>query len=365
MMYIRNFPRTLDRYIIREFLGPFFFCVIGFTVILLSGLLFQLSDLIFVKHVPAATVGRMLLYKIPGTAVLTLPIAVLFATLLSLGRLVQDSEVTVMRGSGIAFPRLIVPVILLGLAVSAVTYWASEEVVPWANHQYENTLRRIVFTEGIPVVQENVFFHGGEDRYFYIGEVSTKTNELHNILVYELGDRPFPNLITAKTGMFQDNVWVLFDGISQELDEEGFVKYETRFGRLEIITEQEAEVFLGNQRTTDEMNRRELKDHIERFQRGGLKVPSFVVDYHMKLALPMSSFIFALFGAPMTLRSRAGRSFGVALSLVVLLFYYVAVSVSRSLGANEVLPPLLSAWIVNVIFAVIGLWLIVRSDQLR
>lgn len=107
MMYIRNFPRTLDRYIIREFLGPFFFCVIGFTVILLSGLLFQLSDLIFVKHVPAATVGRMLLYKIPGTAVLTLPIAVLFATLLSLGRLVQDSEVTVMRGVELLFHGLL------------------------------------------------------------------------------------------------------------------------------------------------------------------------------------------------------------------------------------------------------------------
>src|SRR5690554_3041149 len=110
IMRMRNFPRTFDRYIAQEFSWPFLFCVIGFTVILLSGLLFELTDLIFVKSVPVATVGRLLLYKIPALVVLTLPIAALFATLFSLGRLVQDSEITVMRGSGASFPRLILPI---------------------------------------------------------------------------------------------------------------------------------------------------------------------------------------------------------------------------------------------------------------
>ena len=94
----------------------------------------------------------------------------------------------------------------------------------------------------------------------------------------------------GKTGSFVDNIWVLNDGIVQELDDEGFVSHETRFGQMEIVTDQKADVFLGNQRTTTEMYQ-ELKQHIERFQRSGLKVLSFVVDYHMKLALPMSSFI--------------------------------------------------------------------------
>ena len=273
-----GFPRKVDAYIMREFAGPFAFCVVGFTIILISGLLFELTDLIFVKSVPVETVGRMLLYKIPEMVVLTLPIAVLFGTLVSLGRLVQDSEMKVLRSSGLSFPRLMLPVCLLGFVVSGITYWAAEEVVPEANHKYENTLRRIVFTEGIPLIEENVFFYGGENRYFYIGEVDSETHELSHILVYELGQGAFPRLITAKRGSFVDNLWVLYDGIVQEMDEEGFVTHETRFGQMEIVTDQNADLFLGNQRTTNEMNRRELKQHIERFQRSGLRVLSFVVD---------------------------------------------------------------------------------------
>lgn len=357
--------KIFDRYLAQEFVGPFLFCVFGFTVVLLSGLLFQLTDLIFVNEVAVFTVGKMLLYRIPATAVMTLPIATLFATLLAVGRLVQDSELTVMRSSGVSFPRLIVPILILGLLISVGTYLASEYIVPQANHKFENILRQIIFSEGIPVVEENVFFHGGDDRYFYIGEIQTKTNEIKNILIYQLGTSTFPSIVSAKTGLFQENLWVLFDGITQELDDDGFVQFESRFQRMEIVTEQEGEIYLGNQRTVDEMSRKELGEYIERFQRGGLKVRSFVVDYHMKLALPMASFVFALFGAPLALRGKGGRSFGIVVSLIILLFYYVAISISRSLGINEFFNPIVAAWIVNVFFAVAGFALLSRADQLR
>ena len=357
--------RIFDRYMLREFAGPFLFCIGGFTVVLLSGLLFQLTDLIFVNEVAVFTVSKMLFYRIPATVVMTLPIATLFSTLLATGRLVQDSEMTVLRASGVAFPRLMIPVLILAMLISGFSFWASEKIVPWANHQFETIVRQIVFSDGVPVVQENVFFHGGEDRYFYIGEVQTKTNELKKILVYELDTTGFPSITTASTGIFQDRSWVLFDGVYQELNEEGFVQFESLFQRMEITTEQEGEVYLGNQRTTDEMNRKQLAEHIQRFQRGGLKVLYFVVDYHMKLALPMASFVFALFAAPLALLGKGGRSFGVVLSLVILLVYYVGMSVSRSMGVNEMLPPVVAAWLVTALFAVSGSILLVSSDRLR
>ncbi len=357
--------RIFDRYVTREFTGPFLFCVSGFTVILLSGLLFQLADLIFVNNVDVFTVSKMLLYHIPASVVMTLPIATLFATLLAIGRLVQDNEMTVLRGSGVSFPRLILPILILGLTISGLTYWASDVVVPASNHKLETILRQIAFSDGIPLVEENVFFHGGDDRYFYIGEVLTKTNELKKILVYELHTSNFPSIISAQTGIFQDHTWVLFDGVYQELDHEGFVQFESRFQRMEIITEQEGEIYLGNQRNTSEMTRKELGNYIERFQRGGLKVRALVVDFHLKLALPMASFVFALFAAPLALLGKGGRSFGVIISLVILLFYYVAVSVFRSMGINEVLHPVVAAWLVNTVFAVVGFGLLYQSDQLR
>ena len=83
---------------------------------------------------------------------------------------------------------------------------------------------------------------------------------------------------------------------------------------------------------------------------------SFVVDYHLKLALPMASFVFALFAAPLALLGRGGRSSGVVLSLVILLVYYVAVSVCRSKQVIEMLPPVVAAWLANTVFAVSGLY---------
>ena len=77
--------------------------------------------------------------------------------------------------------------------------------------------------------------------------MDTKTHEL-KVLVYELATNGFPSITTAQTGMFHDRNWVLFDGVYQELDEHGFVEFESRFERMEIVTEQEGEVYFGNQR---------------------------------------------------------------------------------------------------------------------
>src|SRR5690606_21515807 len=122
-------PLLIDRYLLREFLGPFAGSVIGFTIILLSGLLFELTDLILVKKVPAGTVVKMLLYKLPGLATVSLPIGVLFATLMGLGRLVKDSELTALRSSGVSFRRLSIPFILMGVVVSGITIAANERIV--------------------------------------------------------------------------------------------------------------------------------------------------------------------------------------------------------------------------------------------
>ncbi|HHT36019.1 MAG: LptF/LptG family permease [Candidatus Wallacebacter cryptica] len=355
----------LDRYTLREFFWPFVFCVIGFTVILLSGVLFELIDLFLVKKVPIRTVTRMLIYYLPGIVVMTLPVAALFSTLLSLGRLNQDSEMIVMRSSGLPYWRIMIPVVAAALLISGATYLLNEEVVPWTNHEFQKLFRELIYQEDSPLIEENVFFLGGENRYFYINEVNKQHRILRNILVYETEPDGFPRLITANSGTYRDNFWYLEDGLVQNLDEDGYVSYQTRFETMQIVTPDSSDLYFGNQKTSDEMSRKELKEHIDRFQRSGLKVLSFVVDYHLKLALPMASFIFVLFAAPLSLFSKSSKSFGIAVSLVVTLLYYVATPVCRSLAINEVIPPLAAAWLTNSIFALTGIVLLIRADRLH
>jgi len=133
----------LDRYTLREFFWPFVFCVVGFTVILLSGVLFELIDLFLVKRVAIKIVIRMLVYYIPGIVVMTLPVAALFSTLLSLGRMNEDSEMIIMCSSGLPYWRIMIPVVIAGLIISGVTYVLNEEVVPWTNHEFQKLFREL------------------------------------------------------------------------------------------------------------------------------------------------------------------------------------------------------------------------------
>jgi len=354
----------VDRYTAREFAGPFVAAVAGFTVMLLSSLIFELTDLIVDRKMPAATVVRLLIYKIPGVVVISLPIAVLFASLLSLGRLAKDSELKVLLGTGTSFKRIIVPILTFSLLVSGISFVLNEEVVPASNHVAENLFRQALFRDPLPTVQEGVFFRGAQDRFFYVGEVDRERREMRRILVYEIGDGAYPQMISATSGTYEDRVWHLRDGVIKTLDDEGFTVEDFGFEAMEYPMAQSLDVYLGNQKTTDEMTRAELLEHIRLFKRGGLDVKRFEVAYHMKASLPLAGFLWVMVGAPLTLRSmRGGRVFGVVASLAVAFLYYVSASFFQSLGGNGVLPPLVAAWATNVVFLAVGLALLVRSDR--
>lgn len=353
----------VDRYVLREFVWPFLGCVAGFTVILVSGLLFELADLILVKQVAWQAVMRMLLYRLPGLVMVALPVGTLFGVILALGRLERDGELTVIRGAGIPFYRVTVWLMVLGLLISGFTYILGERIVPWTNHEYEKIVRQVIFNDPVPALQERVFFKDAHDNVFYVREVDTARSRLTDVMIYQLTDRTFPRLITARGGRFSENVWLLEDVITREIDEEGFVEQEVRAETLAFPMLEGTEAFFGNQRTTDEMNRAELAEHIRLFQRSGIDVRPFLVDYHMKLALPFASLVLSLFAAPLSLwGGRHGWVFGLGASIGLAFVYYTLMALFRSLGANGVLPPLIAVWAGNVLFGVVGVWLFLRAD---
>jgi lipopolysaccharide export LptBFGC system permease protein LptF len=105
-------------------------------------------------------------------------------------------------------------------------------------------------------------------------------------------------VITAREGSYTEETWHLLAGVRRVLDEDGYVLQETGFDRLDIPV-QDSEKLFGEQKTTDEMTRRELGDHVRLFQKSGIDVQRFVVDYHLKLALPLAAVIWVLVAAPM------------------------------------------------------------------
>jgi len=359
--------RILDRYVVHEFMGPFILSISAFIIIMLSGQLFMLVDFIVQKNVPVLAVVRMLLYSLPGIIVQVLPVAVLFAVLISLGRLARDSELSTIRAAGVPFARIVLPLILMGAAVGVGGFWLGETVVPWASHKSETIVREIILKDVLPSVEQDIFFAAPGGRQFYVGQVNKELGTMERVMVYETEYGSFPRIVSARRGHVGEGRWTLRDGVIHELDAAGHVTMSMSFEKLEIIMDSTMETFVSSQKTPREMTRKELKSHIDLFEKSGIRVEGLRVEYHLKLAEPMAALVFAVIGAPLVARSprRAGGYFGVVAAAVLSFAYFVVQAVARSVGMKGMIQPVMAVWIPNVAFLLPGLAMLLGVDRPR
>lgn len=356
----------LDRYLFMEMFYPIMYCVLGLTVIFISANLYELTDLLIDKHAPVLVVLQILIFRIPTVLAWVFPIAVLFATVYTLGRLVKDNEITSMRMAGYGLHRIIIPFLLLGLVVSFSAYWINEKVAPWTNHRAMNLIRQMMMQDVTPVIKEDTFFRGPDDRYFYVRTMDRSTGTFFDVMIYEAGfsglRTPFPRVITARKGSFYKEMWELEDGVVHEFDEEGFIQSETKFAKMSVPVGDGLEHFFGNQKTAAEMSRTELVEELELFAKSGIKINSWEVEYHLKLAAPFVSFIFVLIGTPLSMHNRKGWGWGIVFTIVAVFGFYVLQSLTKSLGEAGKVDAMLSAWIPNIAFMFIGAVLLIREE---
>ena len=353
-------PKIIDRYIFKEIARPYVAGVMVIGIVMLSNFLYEVADMIIVQEVPVDQVLRLLFYQLPEIFVQSFPMAVLFAIMSGLGRLTRENEFSAIRMGGFSIYRLAIPLVVFGLLISVFTFVINEQIVPWSNHRARNIIRESMLQDVMPEVREDVFFEGPDGRLFHVGGYDEREFSLENVVIFDHdGDNDFPEVITARFGEIVDSDWRLENGHLYNYDSDGRLNFEAGFNEMWIEMEEDIERFLARQRTPAEMSRQELRQEIELFQRSGIDVTRLLVDYHMKLALPLTSFIFILIGAPLSLGNQESRAMSLALTVIIIFFYYLLVSFSRSLGRNGVLPPLMAAWLPNAVFGVLGVTLII------
>ena len=112
------------------------------------------------------------------------------------------------------------------------------------------------------------------------------------------------------------------------------------------------------------MSSRELQKQIQILENAGVDTKNFEVDYHVKFSLPFSGLIFAIMGVPLGIRfSRGGKAPGIIISIVLVFLYYVLYSLFRSLGRGGLILPIASAWVPNILFALLGVYLVFQTEK--
>lgn len=347
--------KIVHRYLLREYLVQVLFCAAGFLVLMIGNLLFELNHLLVGKRTSFSLVMLLVYYRIPMILTDAVPAAVLFGVLLSLGRLAKDRELDVIRTSGLSFPKLIAPLVIFTFLLSTGVFFFNDYVVPAANQRFQQELRGLLSREKDPLFEENIFFKGSENNYFYIRRVNRENQQMEGILIYEVKRKGFPSLVTAAFGWVENQSWQLNDGLIYELDEQGHVTLEASFAQMLYEVGEDLETFFSSGRSTEEMTRAELKKYMELFGRSGFDISVFAVDYHLKVAVPYASLVLAFLGLPFaTLMARSGKLLGLGASLILILIFFVSQVVFRTFGINGLLDPFWAAWAPNVVFLLLG-----------
>lgn len=363
-----KFPSKVDQYILREIKQPLIFSFFIFASLWIINLLIRILNLAISKGIGWEALFKLVIYYLPTVIVTSAPMAVLMGCMLGITRLNNDSEIIALKAAGISPNRLMYPLIILGLVVSAVIFTLNEKVVPIAKFLSQQTyINEVTLKKPLPKVAKNMFFDGGSKFKLYVRDYDAKTDEMLDITMFQFSKDNFPTITQAKRAKIENgNLWVFKDdGKTAYFDKDGSIKYQIKFDTWSYpISDRYANQISRNpeNKSPSEMNMKELKSIIASREKRGLSIREFETQFYFRSAFPFASFFMVIVGAPLAMRhTRGGKSSGFGVSIFIMILYYVLLSTGKSLGGNGTLNPVLSNWIPNASCFLLGLWFLNKS----
>lgn len=361
--------KTAYLYVLKEILPISFLGVMIFTVILLMDKILKLIELIVTRGVSVSRILMLLLFISPSFLTFTVPISVLLGTLLGIGRLSSDSEITAFKASGISLYQLYIPIFALSMAAYLFTTFLVLYGLPWGNRGFRATLYLIAQSRADVEIKERVFNDVFDGLVVYVDKVPVQGKKMEGVLIYDERDKERANTIFAKEGFIVNDpkshevALRLIDGDIHRYERKSNVYQRVQFSTYDLKLEL-AKIFasLGKKLKEHEMSVEEIKEKMANMkQRGENTIPQ-EIEIHKRYAIPFVCLVFGLVGLPLGIQPRrSGRSHGFVFSILILLAYYIALTSFEIMANRHVIPPFAVGWAPNILFGALGIYLLVKS----
>jgi lipopolysaccharide export system permease protein len=360
---IRRLFHPLDRYVFGEFTKIFVATALGFPVLITVIDLTDNLDKYLGRKLPRGDIALSYVYGLPDAVYLVLPAAVLFATIFTIGALTRHSEITAAKASGISFYRIAAPIFVASVMVAGIAALLSE-VAPMANRRVVELRQEATYTTGTE--RYNFAFGAAEGRVYKIQQLQVGTGSVEALQIERRGmegDSTYPTFIaSAQRARWQpDNGWLVLTGTMHVLTDARpslSIKFDSLRDRNFIETPTQ---LMASPKTPQDMRYAELGRYIRAMERSGSDVNTIKVDRALKIAIPVTCIIIALFGAPLaTSTQRGGAAWGIGLSLGVTITFLIFIQLTRAIGGEDVVDPYLAAWLPNTMFALGGFALLAK-----
>jgi LPS export ABC transporter permease LptG len=366
------FPRILDEYVVREFLNMFFLVLLAFVLLILVFTVFDLLGDILRNHIAWTTVGEYLVNLTPSMLYQIAPLAVLIAVLVTFGVLNRNSEIIAMKATGISLYRLVIPIVAISAILAASLFFFDEYYLPQANQKQE-ALRNIIKGRPPQTVlhpEHNWIFGeprpGEPARIFYYQFFDRDRDEFANLSIFEFDPSTFAlSRRIFATRVFWDQAtssWRFQNGWQRDIAGTSITEFnefkQTSFSEIH----EDPSYFEKESLQSQEMNFGQLNRYIGDLAQSGFDTMRLRVELWRKLAYPLIAVVMAVLAIPFALSmGRRSSLEGVAVAIAVALAYFVVDGLFSALGNVNYLPAALAACSSDILFGLVGGYLLLRT----
>lgn len=354
--------RKATQYIFFELIPPFVLGLLVFIFILLMFQALRLTDFILVHGVSIDVIGKIILYLSISFLPALLPMSLLFAVIMTYGRLSSDSEIVALKASGYHMSTILFPAVSLSLIILFFSAQTSFHLAPWGNRQFELIVTKVGQTKAGISLKEGTFSEGFFDLVLYANQVDSKKGELEKVFIYDERSGNTPLTIIAKKGqLIQDAnnpghsvLLRLFNGdIHRKTENHTKIKFDSFDIRLSDVIKNESK-----EKTPLSMSLDEIVEKKKGLIRSSEEYRLLSVEHHKRWAIAAVCPLFALLGVGLATNTnrRNQKSNSLILSLGVVILYWIIYIALEGLARSGKLSIPLAIWTPNTVFFLFSFW---------
>ena len=354
--------KKIDIYIIKKFLGTYFFAI---ALIISIAVVFDINEKLdsFLNAPLKAIVVDYYLNLIPYFANLFSPLFTFIAVIFFTSKLADNSEIIAMLSSGISFRRLMIPYMISAAIIAGVTFYLNSYVIPPANVtriEFQNKYvknKKVDYASNIQLQVEP-----GVIAYMSRYDNNTKTGYRFSLEKFE--GKILKSRLTAQTVTYDSAYhWIIkdymirnFNGMREEL---------TRGSRLDSIITIEPSDFLISRYDSELMTTSALKTYIDRQKKRGVaNIKDFEIEYEKRFAMTAASFILTVIGMSLSSRKvKGGMGVNIGIGLLLSFSYILFSTVSSTFAVSGATSPRVAVWLPNIVYSIIAVYLYRKAPK--
>ncbi|MDE1043999.1 MAG: LPS export ABC transporter permease LptF, partial [Nitrospinaceae bacterium] len=365
------FFKTIDRYIFSELLKIFLISIFAMTMILYLDKFLFLAEMIVNRGVSFIEMVMMMVYISPAFFAITIPMAVLMASVVTFNQFSVNNEWVAMKSCNWSFIELMKPVLFFSLfayfIANIVMFWA----VPWGNQSYKVLVYDIIKNRANVDIQPNVFNRDFKNLILLVKE-HHQNSQLKGVFIADTTNPEAPQIITSEKGVIYPNPETLKiqlklnNGTIHELSNDRGDYQTLNFDRYDINlslpdTERlEKKALIGNK----ELSFTKIKDRIKEMKAKGLPTSGPEVELSKKFSIPFTCLLFAILGAPLGIKSsRSGKSGSFGVTVAVIMIYYIGLILTQNMGRIGKIHAYTSVWIPNIILLFVVVYVVYKMQK--